>query len=114
MLKSELAYLLIVLLLVDAELPKWASIALAVLAGLSIKTGSELYKGSFTQRKFLIRLLLVFGLSIAVMFIWHDYKIETNIVYAIMAVTLFSELIVMLVMKYGEIIITKYFKKYDE
>lgn len=114
MLKNEISLLLVTILLFDGEVPKYVAIILAFLAGLSISTGSDWYKGTFTKKKFVIRLLYVFGLAIMGMFIWHDYSIKTNIVYFMFVITLFSDLIVTLVFRSGEFIIRKYFKNFQD
>lgn len=113
MLKTELSIVLILILLFDGEVPKYIAIILAFLAGLSISTGSEWYKGTFTKKRFVIRLLYVFGLAVMGMFIWQDYSIKTNIVYFMFVITLFSDLIVTLVFKAGEFLIRKYFNDFQ-
>lgn len=113
MLKTELSVIIMLILLFDGELPKFASIVLAFLAGLSLKTGSELWKRTFTVRKFLIRLLFIFGLSVGMMFVYQSWDIKFPIVITIIFIVLFSDLIVMLVERYGELLIRRYFKKFD-
>lgn len=114
MLKFDSLMLLALLLLVFNEAPNYVTMLIAFLAGLSISTGSELYKSTFTAKKFFIRLLYVFGLSVIGIFLWQDYGIKTNIVYYIFTVTLFSELIVMLVIKAGTKLIKKYFNNIEQ
>lgn len=114
MLKFDSINILVVLLVYADELPKIASIVLAFLAGLSLKTGSELWRRTFTARKFFIRLLMVFGLAVAGMFYWQQYKPSFDIIWYILFITVFAELIVHLFIKYGEIFLRKYFKRYGD
>lgn len=111
MLKFDIIVLLMLTLVYDGELPRYVSIILAFLAGISIKTGSDLYKRTFTARKFFIRLFFIFGLSVAVMFAYQEWKFKVSIVWPIMVITLFSELLVVLIEKHGEILLNKWFTK---
>lgn len=103
MLKTSMTVLiLLILLMSNSELPPYVANTLAFFAGLSLKTIPDLIKGIITPKDTLIRLFKIAGLITIGWLIWGDKKIEVNIFYYIFGVTLFYEVIILLVIKHGK------------
>jgi len=103
MLKVDGFILMVVLLvLMNGDLPPYIANVLAFLAGLCIKTLPDFVKGTINKKDILIRLMYIFGLVTIGWLYWQDNKVEIEIFYYVFLVTLFSELIVHLGIKYGQ------------
>jgi len=72
------------------------------MAGLCLKTLPDFVKGTINRKDILIRLMYIFGLVTMGWLYWQDKKVQIEIFYYIFIVTLFAELIVHLIIKYGQ------------
>lgn len=108
MLKAEVKTFLLLILLLQVEWSEAASYCIAFLAGMCVNTGYEWKKGTLNTKSFMIRLLFVCGLCPMVYFVWDRYAIKTDIVFAIFAVTLFSDFIVSVIISMGRVGIRQY------
>lgn len=110
MLKFDALLILYLTLQLESDWSKPLSYMMAFLAGISISTAYELRKNRLSKRSFIIRLLQVFGLSVITFFVWQKYTIKTDYVFAIFVCSLFSDTIVSVGYKVGEMGIAGYLK----
>lgn len=90
------------------------SMALAILAGFSLTTGSEISKGTFTWRKFGVRLMYTFGLVVIVSIYWiNEGKDKRDLLLIMAGIALFGDTIVPLIFKVGNKLIQKYAKNIE-
>lgn len=110
MLKFDLFLIFALTLQLEQDWSKPVSYIMAFLAGISISTAYELKKNRLSRRTFLIRILQVFGLAVITFYVWKYYTIKTDYVFAIFVCSLFSDTIVSVGYKIGEMGITGYLK----
>lgn len=84
------------------------TMALAILAGLSITTGYEIINETFTRKKFIVRLMYTFGLCIIVWLYWSYKEQDHTMLPLVMAgVTLFGDTIIPLLFRVGKKVLNK-------
>jgi len=114
MLKVDGFILMVVLLvLMNGDLPPYIANVLAFLAGLCLKTLPDVINKQITLKEFVLRLMKMAGLITVAFLIWNDRQIKTNIIYFIIPATLCSELIIYVGTKLITAWIDKYAKKID-
>jgi len=114
MLKADAFVIMVVLLvLMNGDLPPYIANVLAFLAGLCLKTLPDVINRQISLKDFLVRLVKIAGLIMAAFLIWNDRQIKTNIIYFIIPATLCSELIIYVGTKIITAWIDKYAKKID-
>lgn len=85
----------------DNQLPVVVANALAFIAGLCLQTLPELIRRTLSWTDFFTRLIQIVGLVIFVLLMADYRQIEEGQFVAIFIVTLFSDIIIKLFMKYG-------------
>jgi len=93
------------------DIPPYLSNTLAFLAGLCLKSFPDLITGRLSPKDFFTRIIKIAGLCIIGYLVWQDNKIEKKIFYYIFVVTLFCELVIHLLQKWGYRYISKWFDK---
>lgn len=115
MLKANelMSYVLILLLMVEKELQPLVAYFLAFSAGLALYTLPELIRGKLPFREFFIRLLYIYGLVVIGLLFFDDKEAKQWRYIYVVIVTLFSEIIVKLIMKYGKLWLEKKAKNFE-
>lgn len=91
----------VILLMMENQLPVIVANVLAFFAGLCLQTLPELLRRTLSWTNFFARMMQIIGLVILVLLIADYKKIQEGQFVAIFIVTLFSDIIVKLVMRYG-------------
>lgn len=114
MLKAKILTLyIVILLMMENQLPVIVANGLAFIAGLCLQTLPEVIRRTISWTDFFVRLVQISGLVILVLLIADYKKIDEGQFVAIFIVTLFSDIIVKLGMRYGSKWLEKKAKKLD-
>jgi len=115
MLKAEITFIIVLILIImDGNIPPLLSAFLAFSAGLSLKTLPDLLNNLITIKSFIIRIIQISGLVTIGVLYWTNHEVNIKIEWYIFGVTLFAETIIFFGFKAGNTIIKKHFKKLED
>lgn len=99
-----------ILLQLDWDWSKIIGYTLAIVSGVVLGISIEIKEGTFSKKAFFLRLMQVFGLGIITYYVWKFYITKIDFIFALFAISLFSDTIVSAGHKIGKMGITGYFK----
>ena len=114
MLKLEAQMLLVVLLIYsNGTISPFLSYILAFVTGICLISIPDLIKGKITPLDFSTRLIQIFALVVGGALFFEEQNIKKGFIYYIWAVTLFSDIIISIIIKKGRQYIENKSKQFD-
>lgn len=94
MLKAEIQYFILIILLLQTDLSAIVGYVVPVLCGLALNTGIEIQNKTISWRWFLVKMLFIFGLCPMVFYAYSAFNFKFDISITLFIVTFLSDFIV--------------------